>query len=272
MDQTYPETRPRAVGWRGIVFLAVGLFGLGWLLATPQGLLGHADAVGYAVCHRIDVRSFHLGERQLPMCARCTGMYLGAVLGLVYQSFLGRRRGGLPSWKIILPLGVFAALFAFDGFNSFISLLPMLPRFYDPNNTLRLLTGIGMGLVIAVTLLPAFNQTVWQDWDSRPALPGLLPFLGLLVASGVVAAAVLSENPVLLYPLALVSSAGVVILLSMIYAMIWMIVLRKENICLRLADLWLPLAGGLGLALAQVAFLDLVRFLLTGTWDGFHIG
>jgi uncharacterized membrane protein len=271
MERTYPRIRLQAVGWKSMVFLAVGLFGLGWLLVTPQGLLGHADAVGYAVCHRIDLRSFHLGDRQLPMCARCTGMYLGAVLGLVYQAFLGRRRGGAPSWLVIIPLGFFVAAFAFDGLNSFISLFP-LPHFYDPNNTLRLLTGLGMGLVIALSLYPAFNQTVWQDWDSRPALSGVLPFLGLLAATGVLAAAVLSGNPLLLYPLALLSSAGVLLLLSMIYAMIWLIVLRKENLCLRLSQLWLPLAGGLGMALAQIAFLDLVRFLLTGTWDGFHLG
>ncbi len=70
---------------RGLIFIAVGLLLVGWLWNTPAGLLGKADALGYAVCHRIDVRSFHLGERQLPLCARCTGMYLGAMLGLVFQ-------------------------------------------------------------------------------------------------------------------------------------------------------------------------------------------
>ena len=55
-----------------------------WVYFTPEGILGKAGAVGYAVCHRIDLRSFHLGLRQLPLCARCTGMYLGALLGLTY--------------------------------------------------------------------------------------------------------------------------------------------------------------------------------------------
>ena len=77
------------------VLLAVGLLLVGWLFNTPGGLLGKADAVGYAVCHRIDLRSFYIGDRQLPLCARCTGMYLGAMLGLVYQVFFGRRRAGL---------------------------------------------------------------------------------------------------------------------------------------------------------------------------------
>src|SRR5512140_2838258 len=95
-----------------------------WLVYTPAGLLGKADAIGYAVCHRIDARSFHLGDRQLPLCARCSGMYLGAVLGLVYQSALGRRRGGLPSWRVLAVLGLFVVAFGVDGINSYLHLFP----------------------------------------------------------------------------------------------------------------------------------------------------
>ena len=71
-----------------------------WLDFAPDGLLGKMDAVGYAVCHRIDERSFHLGERALPLCARCSGMQLGALMGLAYQSLWGRR-GKFPPAKIL---------------------------------------------------------------------------------------------------------------------------------------------------------------------------
>ena len=79
------ESEPKTSRWpatslKAGLALAVGLVLLGWLLNTPPGLLGKADAIGYAVCHRIDLRSFHLGERALPLCARCSGMYLGAML------------------------------------------------------------------------------------------------------------------------------------------------------------------------------------------------
>ncbi len=88
-----------------IVCLAVLIL---WLAETPAGLLGKADAVGYAVCHRISVRSFFLDDRPLPLCARCTGMYLGAMAGLLYQFFGYPRRGGMLTWKTGLPFAIFA--------------------------------------------------------------------------------------------------------------------------------------------------------------------
>lgn len=34
------------------------------------------------ICHQIDARSFHLGAMALPVCARCTGLYLAAPIGV----------------------------------------------------------------------------------------------------------------------------------------------------------------------------------------------
>jgi uncharacterized membrane protein len=264
--------KPTRAIWRQAVFAAVGLLLLGWLLNTPAGLMGKADAVGYAVCHRIDLRSFHLGERPLPLCARCTGMYLGAVAGLAYQQVLSRRRGGTPGRAVIVALALLVLFFVVDGFNSFISFFPGAPVLYQPQNALRLLAGSGMGIAIAVALFPAFNQTVWVDWDSKPAMPGLRSLGGLLLLMLLVDLLVLSENPLLLYPLALISAAGVLLLLTLAYSMVWLMIFRAENRFLSARQMLLPFAGGFGLALAQIVLLDLARYALTGTWDGFHLG
>lgn len=258
--------------WNGIVLLAVIVLLVGWLLNTPAGLLGKADAVGYAVCHRIDLRSFHLGERQLPLCARCSGMYLGAMLGLLYQAKLGSRKAGTPPRRVIALGAVLGLAFALDGINSFASFFPRGALLYEPQNWLRLVTGTGMGVLISIALFPAFNQTVWKNWQPQPAIPDLKTTLGLLALSVVVILMVLSENPLLLYPLALISAAGVLVLLSMVYCMLWLMVTRRENRYTNIPELLLPLVGGFGLALLQIVLLDAGRFLLTGTWDGFHLG
>ncbi|MFM8322490.1 MAG: DUF2085 domain-containing protein [Chloroflexota bacterium] len=255
-----------------LLLCSVAALLLFWMYAAPAGLLGKADAVGYAVCHRIDGRSFHLGERALPLCARCTGMYLGAALGLVYQALRSPHRGGFPPRRVWAVWAFFLAAFGIDGVNSYLHLFPLPLGVYEPQNWLRLVTGTGMGLALAGVVFPAFNQTAWLDWSPQPAIPGLRSMAVLALLALGVDGLVLTENPLLLYPLALVSAATVLVVLTMVYSLVWLMLLRRENVSLRLAQLAFPLAAGFGLALLQIALLDLVRYWLTGTWDGFHLG
>jgi uncharacterized membrane protein len=264
-----------------LVVVAALLVFTGWFLNTPPGLLGKADAIGYAVCHRISERSFHIGSYQLPLCARCTGMYLGAVTGLVFQAIFGPRRGKVPHWSIIAILIVFVAAFGVDGVNSYLYLLkqikpgflPSIPNIYIPNNTLRLLTGSGMGLGIAAMIFPAFNQTIWADFDdTRSALPGWKAF-GLLVGIQVLLdILVLTESPIVLYPVAIISVLGVWILLTMVYTIVWVMIMGQDNKFTKVRQLWLPLLAGLTIAMIQTAGIDFLRFWLTGTWGGFSFG
>ncbi|MCX6034494.1 MAG: DUF2085 domain-containing protein, partial [Chloroflexi bacterium] len=185
-----PNSRVKRIGAASkyLVIAAAILVFVGWFLNTPTGLFGKADAIGYAVCHRIGERSFHIGSYQLPLCARCSGMYLGAGTGLVFQSIIGWKRLKIPHWSIIVLLVVFVAAFGIDGSNSYLYLLkqvspgilPNIPNIYIPNNTLRLLTGSGMGLGMAAMLFPAYNQTVWAGGEDKPAIPGWKAF-GLLL-------------------------------------------------------------------------------------------
>lgn len=258
--------------WKCLVYMAVGLILFSWLVYTPVGLLGKADAIGYAVCHRIEVRSFHLGDRQVPLCARCTGMYLGAMLGLTYLVLIGRRRTGTPPMRVILVLGLLVLAFCVDGLNSYLSLFPGLPSLYEPHNILRLVTGTGVGIAIVAALFPAFNQTVWKDFNTRPALKGLRSLGLLLILAILLDLAVLMENSLILYPLALISAVGVVVLLTMVYTMVLLMALKRENRFNHLTELNLHLAAGFAMSLIQLGLLDLGRYLLTGTWDGFHLG
>jgi len=257
--------------WKALVILIFLLTLFAWLLNTPPGILGKADAIGYAVCHRIDLRSFHIGDYQLPLCARCSGMYLGAMLGLSYQWIIGRRRVGMPSWQIIVPISIFVLLFAVDGLNSFFSLFSNNPGLYQPSNSLRLLTGTGMGLAISVVLVPAFNATAWKKVDPRPVFLTLRSFLFLILIALGMNALILLDYPVILYPLSLISVAGVLVLLTMVYSMVLMMVFKAENRSNQLSQLTYAILAGLTVALIQIGILDFIRYFFTGTWDGFHI-
>jgi uncharacterized membrane protein len=261
---------------RWIIPLAATLALAAWFYIAPPGLLGKADAVGYAVCHRIDERSFHVFGRQLPLCARCTGEFNAAAVALIFQGFVSRRRNKLPSRGILAVMVVFFLAFAVDGSNSYLYLLKqsspgildVILNLYVPNNTLRLFTGSGMGIALAAVLYPVVQQTIWRESDERPAL-GWKSF-GLLTAIVlIVDLLVLTDSPIVLYPVAILSTLGVLGLLTMVFSILWMIIMRTENSFDTFGQLWLSGAAGLTLALLLIVGIDLFRYTITGTWSGF---
>jgi uncharacterized membrane protein len=250
-----------------------------WFWFAPPGLFGKADAIGYAVCHRIDERSLHVFGQQFALCARCSGMYLGAMLGLIFQAFTARRRGAWPTRPVIVVLALFFVAFAVDGSNSYLYLLKEMtpgalakfPNLYIPNNALRLLTGTGMGLGLAAALFPAFNQTMWRDWSDAPALGDLKQFSLLLALTIIMDLLVLTDSPIALLPAAFIGPVGVLVILTMVYSMVWAMLMRDENRFLSLRDMLLPLLAGLTLAFIQITAIDVFRFWLTGTWGAFPL-
>ena len=240
----------------------------GWAL-TPGGLLGKADAIGYAVCHRIDLRSFHLAGRQLPLCARCTGTFLGALVGGVALAAAGRGRAALwPPRGLSLLLGALLLPWLVDGTNSSLALLPGFPHLYTPQNWLRLATGTLVGLALPAFFLPALNQTLWRAPRATPVLRRPLELVAYLALAPALIALVLSGNELLLYPAALLSSVGVLALLTGIYLVITAVLLRQENRIDNLAAAWPLVLLALTLALLHIGAVDLIRFELTRTWGG----
>jgi uncharacterized membrane protein len=238
-----------------------------WYAFTPQGFLNKLDAVGYAVCHRIPSHSFTVNGRPLPLCARCSGMYLGALLGMLVQYFTGERHGGFSrKWLIVLcSLGVF---FIIDGLNSFLAIFLDAAPLYPPQNWIRLLTGWSVGLLIAALIYPIFSQTVWQDWDPKAILDRKVPTLILVSGSLLIIAGALSGVVAILYPLAILSVVGVVLILTMIYIILMLMFFKQEKRYNHFNELALVLSGGLILTLIQIGLFDLVRYLLTETWSG----
>lgn len=261
---------------RWFVPIAAALAFAAWMYISPEGALGKLDAVGYAVCHRIDTRSFQINDRQLPLCARCTGEFYAAGFALIFQVFVSGKRSKLPSRGIIAVLVVFFLAFAIDGSNSYLYLLKQtsqgalnkIPNLYIPNNTLRLFTGSGMGIALAAVLYPVINQTLWRELDNRPALEwksfgilvGLITIINLLI---------LTDSPIVLYPIAYLSAFGTLSLLVIVFTILWVMIMRQDNTFDNLRQLWLPVLGGFTLAMLMILSIDLLRLQLTGTWSGF---
>jgi uncharacterized membrane protein len=207
--------------------------------------------------------------RQLPLCARCSGTFLGAIAGFFGQAVVLRRRRAaeFPPVAVIVILVGFTAVWAVDGFNSYMKLIGG-PHVYEPQNWLRLTTGALQGLTMSVFVYPVFNFTLWRHPVPERNVRNLLELGTLILLEAVVVGVVLTEWAILLYPIAILSALGVLTLLTSVNSMLAMLITRRDN----MADNWrasiIPLLAGFAASLIQVGVIDLVRYTLTGTFEG----
>ncbi len=233
------------------------------LFLGPHSLLEMADRAAYAVCHRLPDHSFFIAGRQLPLCARCSGTYLGALAALAVLWLRGKGRAGrFPARPFLVVLGLFMLAWAVDGLNSFLALLD-LPHLYPPSNELRLITGALEGVVVAAVLLPALNMTLWRAPEDVRTIANGRDLLWLMGGAAVVVVAVGSEWDPLLYPIALLSGATIAALLGGLNSMFYLAARRRDGTARRWQEIASPLLVGLALALSEIALIGLVRDALS---------
>ncbi len=273
---TPPKVNTNRQRWWVFAVVIGALLLMGFYAATnPEWLHDHApldgaDIAGYAFCHRITDRSFTIAGRQMPLCARCTGMYLGAILVFLVLGLAGRGRWSkMPPNQVLLVLLGFVALMGLDGLNSYSHFFDQLPHLYAPQNWLRLVTGMGTGLAMGLFVYPAMTQTLWREQENRPVIGSWAELAGLVFVAGLLILLILSNQAPFLYVLGLMSAAGVVLILTCLNSLVLLILLKREA----QADNWRQAAGplliGLTLAIVQIGVIGIVRFSLTGTMTGF---
>ncbi len=240
------------------------------LIATPGGILDKADLVGSAVCHRIESHSFSVAGRQLPLCARCTGTFLGALIGFFGQVVVLRRRRAaeFPPVAMLAIFASFTLLWAADGVNSYLALVQG-PHAYEPQNWLRLTTGALNGLTMSVIVYPLLNVTLWQEPAPEERNIRNLGDLGvMLLLEACLIGLVLTQWGPLLYPIALLSASGVLALLTSVNSVLVMILTGRENMATNWAEALAPLLAGFTVSLLMVGVIDLIRYITIGVMAG----
>jgi uncharacterized membrane protein len=257
----------RRARWTRVAVVLSALLLVLAVAVPPHSLLQKADLVGYAVCHQIVERSFVLGGRPLPLCARCTGTFLGALEGLAAAVLRRRLRATrMPPVPVLGLLVGFTALWAFDGLNSYLTLFPGAPHLYEPRNWLRLTTGMLNGLVLINVTLPVFTYTLWRDVTDERVIRNVRELVTMLPVVAVLIVVVQAEIGWLLYPLAIISSLGVVVLLVLINSMIGAVVLGREGHARSWLQAAVPLSLGAALSLVELAGMILLRSTLATTF------
>jgi uncharacterized membrane protein len=146
----------------------VALAAVGWAATLPaaaqaaaareySSLQAFAVAVygfGSAICHQRVERSFHLAGEALPVCARCTGIYLGGALAAaVFVLTRNARRGGASlagrsaAWLLLL-----AAL------PGVLSLAYEWTSGHVPSNSIRAATGVVLGVGVGWLILQGIED------------------------------------------------------------------------------------------------------------------
>jgi hypothetical protein len=166
-------------------------------------------------------------------------------------------------------LSLFFISFGVDGVNSLLWDFPSGGGLYPATNFLRLATGAGLGMLVPMFLLPVFHQTLWLSPLDQPVLENWRQVIPLMVLAALIALGVYSEIPAILLPLAVLSALTVPVILSICYAVLWVIILHKENQYASVKQAWTPLLAGILTAMLQIGLIDLLRYQLTGTWAGF---
>lgn len=251
--------------WLGVVLPTLIL--LAAFLAPPWSLEQKAHLIGYGICHQIPERSLQPDGRPLPLCARCTGTFVGALLSFI--AVLALRRGKaqrMPPPVVLATLVLFILTMGLDGINSYSHFFPNAPHLYEPTNTLRIVTGTLSGIGLALILQPIISFTALREPEDRAAIDNLFTLLGV-VAVGLLAALVaLAEWPWTYYPLTWLSAFAVLFMLMALNGVILVMVSRKENTVTGWRDALPFVLWGTVLALIELGVIDLLRAWLTARY------
>jgi uncharacterized membrane protein len=143
----------RTVAWAFLLAVAVGWSAA--ILAAPRiraatdgpaasRLAAMTYVVGAVVCHQRPERSFHIAGAQMPVCARCTALYLAGAVGLLAWPFVRR---AMPATRASFIRALIVA-----GVPTAITLATGAIGLWDPPNGLRAAVSAPLGLVLGAVL------------------------------------------------------------------------------------------------------------------------
>jgi uncharacterized membrane protein len=118
--------------------------------------------LGFAVCHQLPAHSLFCGTEQIPWCARCSGLYWGALISTITLLIFRPKGFARPPFVILIILSLGTFLLAVDALSDLIHL-------HASTNFTRLATGLLMGLSLPPLLVALLLKDGKLD-ESKPFL------------------------------------------------------------------------------------------------------
>ena len=151
-----------AIGWAVLIpsaALAAGRASgapvVGLLAALPY-------AVGAVICHQQAARSFAIWSQQLPVCARCTGMYAGAAMIAMLATFrtADHLRRGFGAQEALRHIGANVTTIVVAALPTLATLAYEWSTNTTPSNVVRAIAGLPLGAAVAWVILSAVDDQV----------------------------------------------------------------------------------------------------------------
>jgi uncharacterized membrane protein len=170
-------------------------------LVAPGGIELKTHLALHGLCAQRSSHTLHFGGAALPMDARMTGIYTGALVTFVWLFAAGRlRSSSVPPLSALGLMAGFVIILGLDGFNALLDDLGWW-RPYEPQNSMRLATGLLGGTALGVGLAHLFAVSMWRRGRRTEAVVSRARDLAApLAISGSLAALAMSGLPLLYAP------------------------------------------------------------------------
>ena len=159
---------------------ALALAALAWVALLLLAPVAHSSiatliyAIGAVVCHQIPERSFHLAGVQLPVCARCFGIYAGAAAAAAIY-VLGVFVADSARWRTLSPRAA-RRVFLVSALPTMLTVALEWAGLWRGSNIVRAIAGGVVGIGGALVVMSAVATLHYSGClRRRPIEPSRIP-------------------------------------------------------------------------------------------------
>jgi len=165
------------------------------------------------VCHQLPDRTPHFEGAAFPLCFRCTGLYLSVMTTFLYLALNRGWRRGLPDTRCAISISLLIVPLFIDGWANLIGL-------WSSPGWVRALTGIGVGLVLPLFLVPLARGGGESTSDvTRPIVSSPLALLPPAITSVVLLWLVIHPVRLLIFQTLAVAASSAPIMFAATFAL-----------------------------------------------------
>lgn len=153
-----------SVAWA--VLILVAPFAASRPHASPMAsaLIVGVYAIGSLVCHQLAERSYHLWTAQMPVCARCAGIYVGAALSALltvsFRTAQAVRHLAAAVTRGFSPANVARRALALAVAPTLVTLAYEWTTGDMPSHAIRAAAGVPLGVIVAWLIVAAADNQV----------------------------------------------------------------------------------------------------------------